>query len=362
MQLVDLMRQFMTTEAASGYEKKMAYALRDVFEPLADETRIDRAGNVVAKIAGTDSSAPTVMIVAHMDQLGFIVRKIDDNGLIQIERLGGIPEKVLPALKVSVANIDGEYVPGVIGVKSHHVTPPEEKYKVDTVTSLYVDIGAGSRKRVADTGIRVGCPVIYRPSFEHLLDNRVCGTAVDNRCGVAAMVAAAERLAAERPRGTTYFVGSVMEEFNIRGAAIAARAAKPDIVLCLDITLAGDTPELASKYDMRLGGGPSVSLYNFHGRGTLNGHLAHNGLYKLALSCAEKEEMPLQEFASVGLLTETAYIQMEHEYVACLDLGFPARYTHSPVECCDVGDVENLAVLVAAMMREIGPGFPLGRY
>ncbi len=358
----DLARQFMLVEAASGYEKKMAYLLRDTLAPLSDEVRIDRAGNVVAKIAGTDASAPTVLLMAHMDQLGFIIRKIEANGLIQVDRMGGIPEKVLPALEVSVATLGGDYIPGVIGVKSHHVTPAEEKYKVDVVTSLFVDIGASSKKQVMDAGIHVGCPIIYKPAYRRLFDNRVCGTAVDDRCGLVALVDIAHRLKANRPKATVYLAGTVMEEFNIRGAVIAARAVKPDIAICLDITMSGDTPDLSGKYDVALGRGPTVTLYNFHGRGTLNGHLAHAGLYRLALSSAEKAGVNLQEFSSLGMLTETAYVQMEHAYVACLDMGFPARYTHSPVECCDIGDIKGLGVVVESMLHNIGADFHLGRY
>lgn len=362
MRHFELAEKFMLTEAASGYEKKMAYLLREELEPLADSVRIDNAGNVVAKIDGVDPSAPTVMIMAHIDQLGFIIRKIEESGLIQVDRMGGIPEKVLPALDVSVATIDGGYLPGVIGVKSHHVTPAEEKYKVDVVTSLFIDIGASNKRQVLNAGVRVGCPVIYRPSFQRLMDSRVCGTAVDDRCGLVALVDLAARFRAERPRATTYLVGSVMEEFNIRGAIIAAREAKPDIALCLDIVMSGDTPDLAGKYDVKLGQGPTVTLYNFHGRGTLNGAIAHNGLYRLALSCAEKDGLRLQEFSSLGMLTETAYVQMEGRYIACLDMGFPARYTHSPVECCDMEDVKGLAAIVAAMVRRLDATFHCGRY
>lgn len=357
-----LAERFMTTEAPSGYEERMGRILGETLAPFADEVVTDRAGNVIAKFAGEDPGAPVVMIAAHMDQLGFIIRKIDSGGLIQVDRMGGIPEKVLPALEVSVATIDGDYLPGVIGVKSHHATAAEEKYKVDVVTSLFVDIGASSREDVLAAGVHVGCPVIYRPAFKRLLGDMVCGTAVDNRCAVVALADLAERLKNNRPRATTYLVGSVMEEFNIRGAVIAARRIRPDIFICLDITLSGDTPDLSAKYDIRLGGGPTVTLYNFHGRGTLNGHIAHKGLYRLALDTAEREGTALQEFSSLGLLTETAYVQLEGEYVACLDMGFPARYTHSPVECCDIGDVKGLAALVFAMLGRIDGSFKLGRY
>jgi putative aminopeptidase FrvX len=360
--LVDVLQEFMLTEALSGYEKKMAVRLSAHLEHDADAVEVDRAGNVIAKFAGKNPQAPVVMVFAHIDQLGFIVRKIEDNGLLQIDRLGGIPEKVLPALKVSVGTIEGEYLPGVIGVKSHHTTSAEEKYKVDLVTSLLVDIGASDKTQVDAAGVHVGCPIVYQPSFERLLNGRICGTAVDNRGGCAALVGLAEELKKNRPEATVYLVGSVWEEFSIRGAIFAARRIKPDFAICLDISLSGDTPDLRSKYDISIGAGPTVCLYNFHGRGTLNGTIAHNGLYKLARKCSAQSGIPLQEFASVGLLTDNAYVQLEGEYIACLDMGLPIRYTHSPIECCDMGDIHGLVQLVGRMLLEMPADFSPKRF
>jgi putative aminopeptidase FrvX len=355
------LKDFMLTEAVSGYEKKMAYKLKQYFEHYTREVRIDRLGNTIAKIPGT-AHAPVVMVFAHVDQLGFIVRKIEENGLIQIDRLGGIPEKVLPALQVSVSTIDGDYVPGIIGNKAHHATAAEEKYKVDVVTSLFIDIGAKSKKEVLDAGIHNGCPVCYKPSFTQLAGRRVCGTSVDNRGGCTALVGLAESLTQRAPKAAVYLVGTVWEEFNLRGAVIAARQIKPDLALCFDVALPGDTPDLSGKYDIGLSRGPTVCMYNFHGRGTLNGTIGHSGLYRHALSCAAKNGLPLQEFSSLGLLTDNAYVQLEGEGVGCLDMGFPARYTHSPVETCDVEDIENLVKLSHEMLVSMDPGFQIHRF
>lgn len=362
MNLLNTSREFMLLEAASGYEKKMAYALNEKLRAYSDDVCIDKAGNVIAKFDGTNSIAPVIMVFAHMDQLGFIIRKIEEDGLIQIDRLGGIPEKVLPALNVSISNIEGEYIPGVIGVKSHHVTPPEEKYKVDTITNLFVDVGASNKAQVIEAGIHVGCPAIYKPSYTKLMGNRICGTAVDNRCGCAALVAIAEKLSQNKHESTVYIVGTVWEEFNLRGAIIASRKVHPDISICLDVTMTGDMPELKSKFDIGLGRGPAVGLYNFHSRGTLNGTIAHPGLYRLALETAMLKNIPLQEFSTIGMLTDAAYVQLEEAYVASIDMGFPARYTHTPIESADLDDVFNLANLVSAMVCRITPDFNLSRF
>lgn len=362
MKLRDVVKEFMLLPAASGYEKKMAYAMKSHLEACADQVEIDRAGNIIGKFAGTDSLAPRIMIFAHMDQLGFIVRKIEKDGFIQVDRMGGIPEKVLPALKLSIAGIDGEYTTGVIGVKSHHQATAEEKYKVDLVTSLLIDIGASSADQVKAAGIRVGCPAIYQPNFTELMNHHVCGTAVDNRCGCAALVSIGEQLKGIKHKSDIYLVGTVWEEFNIRGAVFAARKVKPDLAICMDVTMSGDTSDLSGKYDIGLGRGAAVGMYNFHGRGTLNGCIGHQGLYRLALKCAEQNQIPLQEFATLGMLTDAAYVQMEGNYIGCIDMGFPARYTHTPSECADLTDVQHLADLVTIMASEIDAAFPVGRF
>ena len=361
-ELKEVTKEFMLTEAPSGYEEKMARALSAHFAKYTDEIRQDNAGNVIAHFPGTDPAAPRVMVFAHMDTLGFIVRKIEKSGLIQVDRMGGIPEKVLPGLKLKVRTIDGDYVTGVFGMKSHHQATADEKYKVDLVTSLFIDTGACSDKEVAELGIHVGCPVIYEPNFYEFLNDQICGTAADNRCGCATLVNVASQIAGTEHAADIYIVGTVWEEFNIRGAVFAARAIKPDLAIGLDCIMSGDTPDLSGRYDTGLGQGAGIALYNFHGRGTLNGTIAHNGLYKHALKTAEENGIPVQEFASLGMLTDCAYVQMENYYVGCIDMGFPARYTHTPSECASLKDMQALGDLVAKMVTTMDSGFKVPRY
>ena len=239
MNYVELLKSFMTTFAPSGYEKNMAYLFKSEMGKTADKVVIDRMGNVIAEYKGTDEKSPVVMAFAHLDQLGFIVRKIEKEGFIQLERLGGIPEKVLPGLNICIQSTDGNLIPGVIGTKSHHASSAEEKYKVDLITSLFVDIGANSSDEVRNLGIEIGCPATYMPSFQHLNNNYISGTSVDNRGGLTALAIAGQLLRKKRPNSTVYLVGTVWEEFNLRGAMLAARSIKPDITISLDVALTG---------------------------------------------------------------------------------------------------------------------------
>ena len=362
MNTVDILKMLCLAPAPSGYEKECAKVFYNEIKDYVDDIYLDKMGSVIACIKGTEQNALNIMVYAHMDSLGFIVRKIRDDGYINVDRLGGIPEKVLPCCRLFIRTKDGRFVPGVFGNKAHHASSPEEKYKVEPVTSLNIDIGACCAEDVYRLGIDVGCPVVYEPSFMELADDKVCGTALDDRGGLAALVIAADKLHRNRPKCNVFLVGTVWEEFNIRGAVFAARAIKPDIALGLDVILAGDTPDLSDKYQNSVGSGPTVNLYNFHGRGTLNGMIPNENLVKFAEKTAHENNIPVQRFASLGIITESAYIQMEQNGIACLDLGFPARYTHSPVEVVSIKDIEALGGLVAEMTSRITPEFPLGRY
>lgn len=148
----------------------------------------------------------------------------------------------------------------------------------------------------------------------------------------------------------------------MRGALPAAQALKPDIAIQVDLMLATDTPDMADVGDMVLGGGPGMSLYSFHGRGTLNGVLPHPALVSLFEAAAQSEGLSLQRSAQVGVLTDLSYVQLVGEGVAAIDLGFPMRYSHSSLEMCQLSDLEDLSELLLAGLGRLGPDFPLERW
>ncbi len=326
----------------SGFEQKVNRYMSAELEKNGFEVVTDTLGNCIAKREGSNPDAPVIMIFAHMDSLGFVVRLIDEDGFIRLERLGGIPEKALPATEVSVGTRGGQYIDGVIGIKAHHVTPADEKYVVDKYMSLFVDIGATSKQEVLDLGIDVGCPIVYRPKYRRLLGTRALGSAFDNRSGCAALLALSEEIRGKEIPSTVFLVGSVLEEYNLRGAMVASRTAKPDIAICIDGGNASDTPDLKNLTPAVLGGGPVLCHYNFHGRGTLNGTIAHPAMVRLMEECAEDANITFQRRALIGGLTDLSYVQLEDTGIKAIDLGAPRRYSHGPCEVMDLRDVENL--------------------
>jgi putative aminopeptidase FrvX len=188
-----LLSELVLLPGLSGYEGRVRRRLKAALGEIGVASRSDRLGNLIATLEG-DGAAPSVMLFAHMDQLGLVVRKIEADGLIRVERLGGVPEKALPAQQVLFCIGEGRDLPGVIANKSHHATAPEEKYRVLPYAELFIDAGFSSADEATDAGVTVGTPVVYRPSLVELAGGRIAGTAVDDRAGCAVMVEVARAL------------------------------------------------------------------------------------------------------------------------------------------------------------------------
>lgn len=356
----DLIAELMLVPGLAGHEGRVAAAIAAHLDRLGIPHRSDRLGNLIATLPG-EAAAPSVMVFTHMDQLGFVVRRIEPSGLLRLERLGGVPERALPAQAVLICGRKGD-LPGVLAHKSHHATAPEEKGRVLPLAELYVDAGFADEAEARAAGVEIGTPVVYLPRVIELAGGRIAGTSIDDRAGCAALIALAERLVARSGGPTVHLVWSVQEEYNLRGVLPAATACAPDIAIQIDLLLTSDTPDMAGRGEVRLGGGAGISTYSFHGRGTLNGVIPHPALVRLFEAAAEAEGMALQRSASSGILTDASYIQFAGaEGVACLDAGFPVRYTHSALEVCDPADVAALVRLIAAALARIGPGFDLVR-
>ncbi|MEM9640317.1 MAG: M20/M25/M40 family metallo-hydrolase [Pseudomonadota bacterium] len=341
----------------SGHEDRVRRALS---ARLPGRPESDTLGNLWVTFDG-DPKLPTVMLFTHMDQLGFVVRKIETSGLIRLERLGGVPERALAAQAVLICVGEGRDVMGVIGTKSHHATGPEEKYRVVPYQELNVDAGFTSATEAEAAGVRIGTPVVYAPRVLPLAGTRIAGTAIDDRAGCAVLLDVARSLAARLSGPTVHLCFTVQEEFNLRGAQPLAQRLSPDIAVQVDLMLATDTPDMADRGEMVVGGGPGLSLYSFHGRGTLNGVIPHPAVTALIESTAARAGVSLQRSAQTGVLTDLSYVQLTGQGVACADVGFPIRYSHSALEVCDLADLLALAELLKTMLAGIDGNFTLDR-
>lgn len=356
MSLRALLTDLMSVPGLSGHEDRVRRRIAEHLEPLPTET--DRLGNLWTTFPG---DGPSVMLFTHMDQLGFVVRKIEEDGFLRLERLGGVPERALASQEVLVCLGAGRDLPGIIANKSHHATTPEEKYAVVRYADLYVDCGFESRSEAEGAGVRIGTPVVYAPRSVGLGEHRLAGTAIDDRAGCAMLIEVARALGQRTSGPTVHVAFTTLEEFNLRGALPLAQRLCPDIALQVDLMLATDTPDMRDRGDMRLGGGPAISLYSFHGRGTLNGVIPHPAMVRLFEETAAAQGMALQRSAQTGVLTDLSYVQLVGDGVASIDVGFPMRYSHAAREVVDLRDLTALRDLLIAALGRIGPDFNLSR-
>lgn len=356
----NLIKDLCLIPGLSGYEDNVRKYLENNLNLNKLKYSSDSLGNLICTLPGK-KNFPSIMLFAHMDQLGFVIKKIEENGYIRVERLGGVPEKALASQEVTIQANDGKYYNGIIGNKSHHATSVNEKYNVLSYRDIFIDAGFTSKVEVLKKGINIGSPITYNPYFKSIGSHCVAGTSIDDRAGCAVIFNVAKKLQENINRPTVHVVFTVQEEFNLRGVLPVAQMLKPDIAIQIDLMLSSDTPDMKEQGDVELGKGPCMSMYSFHGRGTLNGLIPHPNLVSLFDNIAKENNINLQRSATSGILTDSSYVQMVDKGVGSIDIGFPMRYSHSSREVCDIRDLINLEILLIKAITSINEKFSLKR-
>lgn len=317
----------------------------------------DVIGNVICRFSCGKKEAKRLLVFAHTDEIGFIVRNVEQNGFLRITRVGGVHVNVLPGSKVDVIG-DNKIYTGVIGIKSHHVTKPEEKYTIPNVDDVYIDVGAESYDEVESLGIHIGSFATFasQPVLE-LGQNKLCGKAMDDRCCCAALIEYAKNLRKLQEEDNlfwdVYVVACVQEEFNVRGIMPAVNAINPNASIGLDICIATDTPELKGYSDITLGKGLAITYMNFHGRGTLAGVLPDKLLLKALEDTCKDNNINFQREVIIGLITENAFIAFQNEGVPVANISVPCRYSHTATETIDERDIQAIVKLLTAFTAKL---------
>lgn len=360
---VEELRHLTSIPALSGLEDGMIKEMVERFTPLADAVEVDRIGNVTATFHGTKAKNPTMLVFAHVDELGLMVSKVEKDGFLRFNRIGGVPEKTLMGQYMDVHALDGNsHVTGFVGTYAHHLTPPEWKRTVPDPDKMYIDLGFDSDEEVLAHGIDIGSAVTYQHNFHELGNGKITSKALDNRIGVLILIALAEHLHENPPQGTVYVVASVQEEFNIRGVMPAFTRLEPDASICIDITPACDPPDLNHKYATALGKGPAIMHMNFHGRGTLGGLIPNPKLRMYMEKTLHDNTVPFQRETALGVITDDAFTLMAGtQGTAMAHLSIPMRYSHSPVETACVSDIELTIKGVNAIVENFGAAIDLSR-
>lgn len=324
-------------DGVAGHEQAVVAYLRDAFTPLADEVRVDHMGNVYATVHG-QGRAPHLMLEAHSDEIGAMVKSIEPDGYLRILGVGGISPAMLAGRNVRVR---GHH--GVIGVKSGHLQTPEERKRVAEVQELYVDVGVDTAEQVAAMGIRVGDAVAYdSPLISYSQSDRVSGKAIDNRIGCSVLLQLLQQMDHRAPAGSLTIVISVQEEIGLRGAQVAAYRVHPDYAIAVDTFMSGDTPDVDYHRELSaaIGRGPVLLLAN-------SAHVGHPAVNGFLRQAAQAAGVTLQE-SMVGqgmAATDAGAIHLVRSGVPTAGLSLARRYSHTPICTLDLNDAAE-AVLV----------------
>ena len=321
MNLYTTLKKLCLVSSVSGRENKIREEISSLVSPFVDEVSADALGNLIAIKRGEGKDLKKIMLCAHMDEIGFIVNFIEDNGMIRVGALGGI--RLAAASYTMVVSDKG--VKGALCVNAD-VQPADYKFDV-----AYIDIGAKTRKE-AERYVSVGDTFVCEPSLSKLCGSRICGRPIDDRVGCLALIALAERLANAELNADVYFVFSVQEEVGCRGSKPATFAISPDVALCFDVTSTGDTPN-AKPMACSVGGGVAVKIKD-------NSVICHGGLVSELCEIAKREGIPYQREVLTFGGTDTSSMQLTGYGSVAGALSIPTRYVHSSVELCDMKDVE----------------------
>jgi len=330
----------------SGSEEDVMRLVAELARPLSDELRVDPLGNVIAIRHASDEDARRCIISAHMDEVGFRVNYIEPDGFLRLEKVAGLDDRILPALRVWIRT-DTERLIGVVGCTSAHLMTEADRHKVVPYSDLYVDIGASSAEEVAAMGVTVGDPVGFVGSLTELGKNsgRFTAHGLDDRAGCAILLALLETYQSSPPPVTLVAVFSVQEEVGLRGAQAVAQYLKGDVALALDMTAVDDTPDM-SRPRLRLGKGPTVKVMDFS-------TLVHPAIRRGLFSSAERCGLTVQAELLKGIGTDAGALQYAGGGTPTGAVSVGNRYTHSPVEVLDSRDMTGALTLLQAFIDDL---------
>lgn len=340
-----LLKDLTDAPGVSGYEEPVRRVMRRYLEPLGEVTT-DNLGSIIGRKSGRPGG-PKIVLAGHLDEIGFMVTRITDDGYLKFQTLGGWWEQVMLAQRVEVLTRDGA-VPGVIGSKPPHILSPEARKKVFEKKDMFVDVGAGSRAEAEAFGIRPGDPIVPVCPFTVMRNEKLLlAKAWDNRFGCAVAIEVLRRLQGQAHPNEVYAVGNVQEEVGLRGATTTTYAIAPDIGFALDVGIAGDMPGVGpDEAQGRLGGGPVILLYD-------SSMIAHAGLRDLVLDTARAENIPIQFDLIPAGGTDGGKIHVFGAGVPTLVVGVPVRYIHTHASIMHRDDFDSAVRLMTAVVQRL---------
>ena len=347
--MLDLLAALDAAVGVSGDERLVADVVTRELDGHHDEHDTDALGNHFFTRRGGDG-APTVMLCAHMDELGFIVQHIEDEGFVRIAPVGYHDPRMVIDQDLAIHGTKGA-VAGITGAKPAHVLPPDEAKQAIPMDQLHVDVGTTSRAETEALGVRVGDLATFARTGLALNGTKVfSGKAVDDRAGCAVMIEAMRRLG-DSPAATVVGVAAVQEELGIRGAGPAAARVRPDVGIAIDVTLCGDTPGIEfSRLPISLGKGPAIKYFDWAPDAGYGSAVPRHLTDQLERA-ADAAGVAYQREVLMGGATDAWGIANSGVLSGCISV--PSRYIHSAVGCVHLDDVDKAADLIVAFIADI---------
>lgn len=336
----NFLNTILNTHSVSGFENEMREEFLNYTKEFVDSTDVDKMGNAYASIArSTDSKI--YLLEAHMDEIGFQVVYIDDNGYVYIRANGSVDAQCVPGSQVDIITSSGEYINGVIGKTPIHLLNREERGKCQEISSLWIDTGLCKEQVV--NKVSIGNPVTIRPNLLYLSENVISSKSLDNKIGVFIISQVLKRLSGVNEKSLdVHGVATVQEEVGHRGAYVCESKICPDLTISIDMDFATDVPNCQkTKYgDIALGRGVVIH------RSIDNDIPLTYTLEKLARELNIKHQVSARSMPVGG--TNAFVLQQSQGGNKTISLGIPCRYMHTPVEMCDINDVKSAIDLICA--------------
>ena len=341
---VELLRSITNAAGAPGFEEPIRKVMLDAMKPYASSIAFDGLGSILAT---QGSTGPRIMIDAHMDELGGVVRRVTPRGLLTMQMLGGWLDQALVDQRWTIVGSKGP-VRAVTGIRDVHVVPAEERTRVYSRDSLFLDVGATNEAEVAALGIGPGDPVVPDAPFEVMNGTQnYLAKAWDDRVGCGVAVEAMRRLAGAPHPNQIVWAITTQEEIGLRGAHTAVEIAKPELAIAVEGGITGDVfagrPE---ETQVKLGAGPGLFLYD-------SSALPNRRLVAFVREIAAAAKLPLQLDVVQGYGDDSAELQKALGGVPTVNLVVPVRYTHSHNGIINRRDFDQMVDLLVGILQKL---------
>lgn len=350
---LEFLKKLLATISPSGYEDEAAKAWTEEAKTFADEVRSDTQGNVIAVV--NKGGKPRVMLAGHMDEIGFMITHIDDQGFLYFGQIGGWDPQIAQGQRVWIRTQSGKIL-GVIGKKPIHLIKEEERTKVTKLEELWIDIGIKD-KAEAEKLVRIGDPVVVDYGFAELRNGLVVSRGFDDKAGAFTVLEAGRLLAKLKPKAEVHVVATVQEEVGLRGAHTSAYGIDPLAGIAVDVGFATDFPTMGEEQKRvgaaKIGQGPLIA------RGPTYNHKVVDLLVQTAL----EKKIPHQLHGEPrGTGTDAYAMQLTRAGIAAGLVSIPNRYMHSPCELVSLSDLENAFTLIAHAVAQMDEKMSFTRF